>query len=150
MMQGEDYRETRQFCFCFSLKCGIIVAGVLLLLDFGLQLLEIWEIARNDHFSQDKTYLYGYIGLVVLLFVAVNLFFWYLVLKDSPQTRALVPWAFLVAAIVNLLIFIWVIYYIEVLYPEDKIYVEKKPTMDDDEFGHHKFDEEEESPKKKK
>ena len=50
----------------------------------------------------------------------------------------------------NLLIFIWVIYYIEVLYPEDKIYVEKKPTMDDDEFGHHKFDEEEESPKKKK
>ena len=89
----------------------------------------------------------------MLLFVAVNLFFWYLVLKDSPGTRALIPWAFLVAAIVNLLIFIWIIYYIEAVYPGDKVYVEKPRGMgsDDDEFGHQRFDEgEEDSPKKKK
>ena len=125
MMQAGEYREDRQFCFCFSLKCGIIVAGCLLFVDFLILLLEIWEVARNDHFNEDKTYLYGLIVLAVLLFVAVNLFFWYLVLKDSPGTRALIPWAFLVASIVNLLIFIWIIYYIEVMYPEDKVYVEK-------------------------
>ena len=113
-------------------------------LDFGLQCLELWEIARNDHFNEDKTYLYGYIALVVLLFVAVNLFFWYLVLKDSPGTRALIPWAFLLAAIVNLLIFIWIIYYIEAVYPEDKVYVERHRGMDDDEYAMHRYVDEEE------
>jgi hypothetical protein len=55
-----------------------------------------------------------------------------------------------VASIVNLLIFIWIIYYIEVLYPEDKIYVEKHHGMDEEEYGHHRFDEDEETPKSKK
>ena len=69
--------------------------------------------------------MYVYIGLVALIFIAANLFFWYLVLRDSPGTRALVPWAFLIASIANLLIAIWVIVYICSIYPEDKVYVEK-------------------------
>ena len=141
VMNSGEYREKREFCYCFSLKCGIITAGCLLFIDFVISCLDIWEISRNDHFNNDKTYLYGYIGLIAILFVAVNLFFWYLVLKDSPQTRALIPWAFLVASIANLLIAIWIIYYISVMYPENKIYTEKPRSYDDDdEFGHH-FDE---------
>ena len=124
-MDVNDYREKREFCFCFSLKCGIITAGCLLFVDFVIACLDLWEIGRNDYFNEDKTYLYVYIGLIVLLFVAVNLFFWYLVLKDSPGTRALIPWAFLVASIVNLLIAIWIIYYISVMYPRSKVYVER-------------------------
>ena len=31
---GDDYVEKRKFCCCFTMKCGVIFMGILLLLDF--------------------------------------------------------------------------------------------------------------------
>ena len=62
------------------------------------------------------------------------IYFYYLVAKDSPQSRAVVPWALLIAGIANILIAIWIIYYITSIYPREKVLVKKheESSFDDD------------------
>ena len=138
--QPGEYVEKRDFCFCFSLKCGIIFVGILLLIDVVLEALACYEISQNDTF--DGSYLYVYIFLVVVLFVAANMYFYYLVAKDSPDSRAVVPWALLVASIASFLIAIWIIYYITCMYSGDKVsivrYSSKDEDDDYDDDGHRK------------
>ena len=43
--QPGEYVEKREFCFCFSLKCGIIFVGILLLIDVVLECLACYEIS---------------------------------------------------------------------------------------------------------
>ena len=68
------------------------------------------------------------IFFLVIYFVAVVLLFIYLVANDSPDTRALIPWGFLIGAIANFLIVIWIIIYIGFMYEEDKVYVKSSDT----------------------
>ena len=71
---------------------------------------------------------------MIALFVAANMYFYYLVAKDSPSSRSLVPWALLVASIASFLIALWIIYYICCMYPENKVSVVKYSRHDDDDF----------------
>ena len=71
------------------------------------------------------------------------MYFYYLVAKDSPSSRSLVPWALLVAAIASFLIALWIVYYICAMYPGDKVSIVKYSKYDDDDeydedSGHHK------------
>ena len=59
----DEYQENRKFCFCCSLKCGIITFGVLILLDLALEIFELWTLFVNDYF--DKYYAVVY--LIILL-----------------------------------------------------------------------------------
>ena len=43
--QPGEYVEKREFCFCFSLKCGIIFVGILVLIDVVLECLACYEIS---------------------------------------------------------------------------------------------------------
>ena len=73
------------------------------------------EIFQNDYL--DRYYFYVYLVLVLGLVVAVFMYLWYCLAEDSKKTRALLPWALLIAVIVNALIIIWVCVYILCLYP---------------------------------
>ena len=83
--------------------------------------------------------------------MAVVLYIVYFFMKDSPTSRKLVPWALGIAAIVNILIVIWVIVYISVIYKRDKVYVtsgkKMEDKLDDDDSDWHN---DEDSPGKKK
>ena len=60
------------------------------------------------------------------------MYFYYLVAKDSPGSRALIPWALLIGAIANILLAFWIIYYISVMYPRDKVMIQKYDHDGDD------------------
>ena len=116
-----DYVENGKFCYCFSIKCGVIFFSILLIVDFFLECYDLVVILQNEYFAT----MYGgvYAALVVVFFAGAVLVGIYLVMKDSQWTRALIPWGFLLAAIANFLIAIWIIVYICVIYDKDKVYV---------------------------
>ena len=109
-----DYKETRRFCYCFSLKCGIIFLSVVILLDFLIEVLQVVAIFENEHF--DPIYPQIYVSILSLFFISVALILVFIVGPDTPGIRLLVPWAFLIAAIANFLIAIWIIIYISAIY----------------------------------
>ena len=105
----------------------VITFCIFLILDFLFEILHLYVIGTNKYF--EPTYLYVYAGLVFALFVAVILVCYYLFAPDSKESRAVVPWAFLIAGIVGVLIALWIITYILFLYPKNDVYV---TGMDDD------------------
>ena len=80
-------------------------------------------VMTNEYF--DVYYGIVYVIFVVILLVAVCLMLYYWIAEDSKDSRAVVPWGFLLAGIANLLILIWVLVYILALYKKDKVYVPK-------------------------
>ena len=81
----------------------------------------IYYIFDNENFDR----YYGYIYLCILfpLLVAVFMSLVYLIAKDSPSTRALVPWSFLIASITAFILALWIIIYIAALYKKEKVFV---------------------------
>merc|ERR1711990_376654 len=81
-----DDVEMREFCFCFSIKCGLIFFGVIMLLDLFLEFLNGFEIATNANF--EFTFACVYFVAVFLLFVCfcVQLYFW--CSKDTATNRS--------------------------------------------------------------
>ena len=67
----------------------------------------------------------GYLAAVILYLV-------YFFMKDSPRSRSLVPWAIGIAALVNLLIVIWITVYIFFIYKRDKVYITDGKKSGDD------------------
>ena len=116
-----EYVEKGTFCYCCSTKVGIIIIAILLIIDFFIEIYNVYVIYDNDFFDP----IYGglYISILVIYFVAVILLFVYLVATDSPGTRALVPWGFLLGAIANFLIVLWIIIYIGFMYDQEKVYL---------------------------
>ena len=98
----------------------------MLIIDFCFEIFNVYLIYDNDFF--DPIYGNVYVGILVIYFVAVVLLFIYLVANDSKGTRALVPWGFLIGAIANFLIVIWIITYIGFIYEEDKVYLKSNDS----------------------
>ena len=111
----------RGCCECFSFKCIIITLAILLWLDFFIQCLNAYYVYDNEHF--DQIYFQVYVAILVLYLAAVILVSIYLFPADSPETRAFLPWGFLVAAIASLLLVCWIIIYISSIYEDDDVYV---------------------------
>ena len=126
----EDYVEKKKFCYCFSTKCGIIFIGILLCIDFVLEVFDVAEVGENEYF--DPIYFDIYLVLLLAYAAAVILYLWYFVTKDSPSSRSKVPIALLIAGIVNTLIVIWIVVYIMFIYKRDKVYVSSGKASDDD------------------
>ena len=99
----------------------VITFCIFLIVDFLFECLHLYVIGTNKYF--EPTYLYAYVFLVFVLFVAVVLVCYYLFFPDSKETRAVVPWAFLIAGIVGVLIALWIIVYILFMYPKNDVYV---------------------------
>ncbi len=85
--------------------------------------------------------MYVYIGLIFIFAIAAFLYFHYLVQRDSPSTRSIIPWSLIIAAIVSFLIVIWIIVYILYIYKHDKVYIvyyDKKDSKYDEDTGQYK------------
>ena len=78
----DDYVEKEKFCYCMSLKCGVIIIGILLFIDFILEIIDITDLVTNEYF--DKIYFQVYAALIVGYAVAVILYIVYFFMKDSP------------------------------------------------------------------
>ena len=127
---NEHYEEKRECCGCCTTKCMVITFCIFLILDFLFEVLHLYVIGTNKYF--EPTYLYVYVFLVFVLFIAVILVCYYLFAPDSRETRAVVPWAFLIAGITGVLIALWIITYIFFMYPKQDVWV---TGMDDDRGG---------------
>ena len=60
-------------------------------------------------------------ALIVPFIVGACLFFYYTCAKDSPETRALIPWFYVLAGISVVLVFIWAMIYYCTMYEGDSI-----------------------------
>mmetsp|Transcript_21069 Transcript_21069/g.32642 ORF Transcript_21069/g.32642 Transcript_21069/m.32642 type:complete len:172 (-) Transcript_21069:223-738(-) len=127
---ANDYIEQRKFCYCFSIKCGLITMGILLLLDFVMEIFAVINYSQNEYI--DSTFIWVYVAILALFLVAFVMMCIFLCGKDSPGTRALLPWAFLIASIASFLIFIWIIVYFFCMYPGDKVYVTRAERGEND------------------
>ena len=83
-----------------------------------------------------------YIAILIDYSVALGLVFYYLIAKDSPSSRSVVPWALLIAAVINFLIVMWIASYISLLYPYDKVYVRKSQNnyFNDEELPYNNYE----------
>ena len=79
--------------------------------------------SMNDTF--DGIFPVVYWILLAVFFIGVVLCYIFWCAEDSPFSRGVIPWAFLIAVIVNGLIAIWIIVYISAIYPRDKVYTPK-------------------------
>ena len=113
------YYETRQFCCCFPYKCGIIFMIIILKIVFYYQIIECYFVFDNDYF--DISYGIVYVLILLVYLVAAVLTTVYIACDDSPGTRSLLTLAFLLAAIAELLIALWVIIYITAIYDKDYV-----------------------------
>ena len=70
--------------------------GILLIVDFILEIIDITDLASNEYF--DKVFVQVYAILIVGYAVSVVLFIVYFFIANKPKTRPLVPWALGIAA----------------------------------------------------
>ena len=108
--------------YCYSTKCGLIFAGILLWLYCFIEIVNIIWITNNENF--DPIYGQVYLICVIILVIASILFFIYLVIPDCPTGRAFLPWVFLIAFFGAILICFWILIYICFIYKKDKVYVD--------------------------
>ena len=115
-----EYIETRTFYCCFSAKCSIIFFGIVLLINTCFECYEVHLIFSNRYFGG----IFGgiYVLFLIALVVALILVFIYWFAPDSRMSRGVLPWAFLTAAIANILIFVWIVIYIEAIYHGETIH----------------------------
>ena len=103
------------------MKCGIIFFGVLIILDFLFESLNLYFIADNENFDVSYPVVYGII--LIALLVAAIMYLVYFIRDDSPQTRALLPIAILISIIGQFVLAFWIILYISCIHPDSIVYV---------------------------
>ena len=118
-----DYVERRKFCYCMSLKVGIILIGILIIVDLVIEVINLIFISQNEYFDSVYPSIYGFILLPMV--AAVALYIYYYSSRDSHSTRSNLPIALILATITSFLLVIWIIVYISAIYPKEKVYVNK-------------------------
>ena len=86
-----------------------------------MECVNCYFVGNNDYF--EANFAVVYVLLLVLLFIAAVMALIYLILDDSRDSRNLVCWAFLLAAIANFLFLLWVIIYIACIYDRSEVMV---------------------------
>ena len=98
-----------------------MVGSIVLCIDFVMECVNCYFIGTNDYF--EANFAVVFVLLLVLLFIAVVMAIIYLIMDDSRDSRELVSWAFLLAAIANFLITVWIIIYIAFIYDRQEVMV---------------------------
>ena len=104
---------------CFTFKCLVIIIAIFVYIDFFVQCVNAYFIYDNDHF--DPIYFQVYVAILGIYLIGIILVSIYLFPSDSPQTRAFLPWGFLVVSIASILLVLWIIIYIGTIYEEDDV-----------------------------
>ena len=90
------------------------------------------DLVNNEYF--DPIYMQVYLSLLGAYAVALFLYLAYLVSNDGPCARCLVPYAILLAGLVNVVIVLWIFIYIYKYYKYDKVYVITKWDEDESKY----------------
>ena len=118
-----EYIETSKCCYCIPLKIALILFSILVIVDFAFECWDTYELLDNSIF--DTYYGDAYAALLGIYFFAVVLVIIYWCLPDSPSGRAILPWPFLIASIINFLFAVWLCVYILGLYPKEWVYINR-------------------------
>ena len=108
----------------------MIILSIFLIINFLVVVYESVMATLNPFF--DGIYIIILWVLVCILLAAVILVFYFLCAIDTPGGRAVLPWAFLIAAIVNFLIFIWICVYFYGIYQRDKVWLPRGQGGEED------------------
>ena len=115
----EEYIEKTRYCGCCTPKCLIIFLGLIVLFDWVIEVMFSGDLVDNEYY--DPIYMQVYLGLLGIYAVSLGLFLAYLVSTDGPCSRCLVPFAVLIAALVNFAIVTLIFVYIYHYYKYDKV-----------------------------
>jgi hypothetical protein len=118
-----EYIEKRRFCYCMPLKVGIVVFGVVLILDLLIEALNFCIIITNGYFDK----MFGLLYLTILLPLAFGAvaYIYYFSSRNRKGPRSWLPCANLLAFISSLLLIFWIIIYICVFYQRDEVFISK-------------------------
>ena len=119
----EEYIEKRKFFYCWPLKAGVILFGVVLMIDLLLEAVNLVIIFNNESFIM--AYPLVYFVCLLPLVTAVIIYSYYYVSEDSIKTRKWLPWAHLLGALTSLLLILWIIIYIGCIYDREMVYVNR-------------------------
>jgi len=119
--RSAEYIETEKCCYCIPIKCALILFTILVIIDFCFECWDTYELLDNTVF--DSWYADVYAAMLILYFVGIILIFYYWCATDSPSTRSVLPWSFMIAGIVNFLFATWLCVYIFALYKKEWVYV---------------------------
>ena len=114
----------------------IITIGAFVIYEFVAEVFQLYIIGTNKYF--DPIYLWVFVALVLALLVSVILICYYLFARDSKDSRAVVPWAFLISAVASFLICLWIVYYIFFIYEKNDVYVTWPDSSDSDNKRKHR------------
>ena len=117
-----DYEEKRKFIYCMQLRTGVIVFGIFLIIDYIIEMLNVFIIFFNPYF--DLVFSIVYFILLFPLLAGVVIYCVYYIAGDSKKTRKWLPWAHLLALLTAVLVIVWICFYIAVLYPRNYIIVD--------------------------
>ena len=140
-----EYKESRIYCCCLSPKVIILIVGIILIIDWSVEVIFSDDIKENEYY--DPIYFWVYMGILGLYAIAVFFYIAYFASYDGPCSRSIVPWALLIAGIANIGLVIWVFVYIYILYKHPKVYVvsgshegkDKETTYDYEEWSKEKY-----------
>ena len=125
MMNDEKIRDNTNdpyACGCCSLKCQLITVAICVLFDALFQIFVLLLVKHNKYF--DKYYFYIYFILVIPLLVASGLIIIYFIVPDRHDSRKLLLQAFWIAFVADILIGLWILIYLEALYPYNEVYTQ--------------------------
>ena len=123
MLSPEEYEERETYCCC-GLTGVILFFAIVLLIDFSLEIFQLYKIGDNPYF-EGGLFLGVYAFLLLPFLVAFVLTILYLILEPTVSSREMMMMAFIIAAIVNIEIILWVTIYIYAIYPNNEVYIKR-------------------------
>ena len=112
----------RKFFFCFNLKCEVVF-GALLLIVWYLLIYVFDYIQAQSNKYYDDFYSVVFLFFLTPFIAGTVLFLVYLILPDSPLTRKLTVWFYLLSLISAVLILIWNFVYFLAIYDYPEVYI---------------------------
>ena len=101
-------------------KCLVIFTAIALFADFFFEFVNLLFIIFNPHFEAIYPLLFG---LILIPILVAGIFFICWLCNDSKATRNLLPIGLIMSAIASFLLFVWILVYIEAIYPQKAVYL---------------------------
>lgn len=96
------------------------MVSVLVYVDLVFKILQNTEMWMNDEFG--KEFPVGDLLALVPEIIGAILITLYVALKDQRWVRKMIPWAFLLISVANVLIPSWIMIYIYAIYQKDEVH----------------------------
>ena len=121
---SQDYDNKYYICGICSPVCSVVFVATLILLELIYLNYELIVIQKNDYFDNKYGLVFFFLMLPFIFSIVIFVIFFFNYKDQGIRER--LPEAFLVAAITNFLIALWIIIYISAVYDDGSVAVERK------------------------